>query len=155
MNRKTKTIDVSLPIEDVISVIGYNCLSCVRIFYLILPIVFYPNAPMSSVTSFFSDPSLYRRTVATSAMASFYDLWVHPHLYVVYLKSNRTDVHKQFISIPNNKLRCSSKKKFPLSLMHFLILLCHAYMHCWKDSSGMLLCNATIFMIRSRQNRSS
>ena len=30
-------------------------------------------------------------------------------------------------------------KQSPSSLIHFLILLYHASMHCWKDSSGMLL----------------
>ena len=31
----------------------------------------------------------------------------------------------------------SSSKLSLLSLMHFPIFLCHDFMHCWKDSSGM------------------
>lgn len=57
-------------------------------------------------------------------------------LYEVCKKRNRTKVTKNFMLNPNYKV--SPSKLPPSSLTQFPILLCHASMHSWKDSTGIL-----------------
>ena len=51
--------------------------------------------------------------------------------------------HKQFISIPNNKLHGFPFKVIPLESN----ALFHASMHCWKDSSGMPLSSIVMALL--------
>ena len=67
--------------------------------------------------------------------------WSHPicyvRLYEMYLKSNRSDVTSNLFQFQTtNYIDFLSN---PMSLIHFLILLCHASMYCWKDSYGVPL----------------
>ena len=58
----------------------------------------------------------------------------------------------QETDVTNNlfQLQTTNYTIFPSSLMHFLILHCHASMHCRKDSSGMSLSSVvTAFLMAS------
>ena len=67
------------------------------------------------------------------------------YIYEVCLKSNGTGVTNSLFQFQTTN--GFPFKVIPSSLMHFSILLCHASMHCWKDSSGMPLSSAVTALL--------
>ena len=68
-----------------------------------------------------------------------HDLIMVMYINKICLKSNGTGVTNNLFQFKIINYMASLSKYSPSSLMHFPILLCHTPIHCWKDSSGMLL----------------
>ena len=74
--------------------------------------------------------------------------------YEVCPKNNKTGITNSFFQFQTTNYVVSPSYESPSTLMHFLIIPCHASMYCWKDSSGMLFSLlVTVFLKASKTSK--